>query len=375
MILRRLTGRLCVVLTLAPHVTGGFAADSLRLLTGPQATAQHRVGGELARRLATAIGIPIAVIDTAGPGELLQRMRDESRPDGLDLALVQADVGQLYLHAALGGNRDATSWLVPLRVVAPLYREELHFIVRSDSPYQSLQDIRDAHINVGPIAGGTAMSVATLYPLLFDAAPAPDKLSRLSHEEALVKMLTDKSIDVVAVLSDQPAPLLANMQPEARRYIRLLKFDSGHSSTAAVSKVYGTSALRSTSYPRLLDHDLPALSVRLYLVAHGKMEGNVAQRLSRVGAAYCTEVSNLRSGGHPKWTEVARGLPVLAPGWHYSETSTPELARCLGLTVNEIPDTCQPAEVTLGLCGAATVPVPQLPAADPLSTPPHVTGG
>lgn len=375
MTLRRLTSRLCVALTLALHVTGGFAADSLRLLTGPQATLQHRVGSELARRLAAAIGTPLPVIETAGPGELLQRMRDESRPDGLDLALVQADVGQLYLNAALGGNRDAASWLAPLRVVAPLYREELHFIVRSDSPYESLQDIRDAHINVGPIAGGTAMSVATLYPLLFDAAPAPDKLSRLSHEEALAKMLTDKSIEVVAILSDQPAPLLANMQAEARRYIRLLKFDHQHPSSKALSKVYSASALRATSYPRLLDQDLPALSVRLYLVAHGKPGGTSTQRLNRVGAAYCTEVPRLRSGGHPKWTEVPRGLPVLAPGWHYSEVSTPELARCLGLGENEIPDTCQPAELKLGLCGVATVPAPQPPAAAPQSSQPRAPGG
>jgi uncharacterized protein len=372
--LRRVTGHLGVALALALHVAGAFAADTLRLLTGPQTTSQHRIGNELARRLAAAIGAPIPVIDTAGPGELLQRMRNESRPDRLDLALVQADVGQLYLHAALGGNREAASWLAPLRVVAPLYREELHFIVRNDSPYESLHDIRDAYINVGPIAGGTAMSVATLYRLMFDTPPPPEKLSRLSNEEALAKMLTDKSIDVVAVLADQPTALLANMQPEARRYIRLLKFDRNHSSAAAVYKVYSASTLRVSSYPRLLDQDLPALAVRLYLVVHGKPEGTVAKQLDRIGTAYCTEVPRMRSGGHPKWAEVPRGLPILAPGWHYSEASTPGLARCLGLTENEIPDTCQPAEATLGLCGATVIPTPRPSAADPQSTQPLAPG-
>jgi TRAP-type uncharacterized transport system substrate-binding protein len=335
------------------------AADGLRLLTGPQDGSQYRIGAELARRLAAATtGTPIPVIATPGPGNALQRMRDEARTDGLDMAIVQADVGQLYLQAAQGGNREAAAWLAPLRVVAPLHGEELHFLVRSDSPYESLQDIRDAYINVGPVAGGTAMSVATLYRLLFDAAPAPEKLTRLGHEEALAKMLTDRSIDVVALLADQPAPLLTNMKPEARRFVRLLRFDGDHPGAAAVSKVYGASALRAASYPRLLDRDLPTLAVRLYLVVHGQPEGASAARLQRLAGAYCTELPRLRSAGHAKWREVPRGLPALAPGWHYSEAGTPELARCLGLLANEIPDVCQPDERFLGLCGVTVISPP-----------------
>jgi TRAP-type uncharacterized transport system substrate-binding protein len=349
-----------MALALALHVASAGAADGLRLLTGPQDGTQYRVGSELARRLAMATGMPVPVTATAGPGEALQRMRDEARPDRLDLAVVQADVGQLYLQAAQGGNREAAAWLAPLRVVAPLYGEELHFIVRSDSPYESLQDMREAYINVGPTAGGTAMSVATLYRLLFGEAPAPEKLTRLGHEEALAKMLTDRSIDVVAVLADQPAPLLANMKPEARRYIRLLKFDRTHPAAAAVSKVYGTSALRAASYPRLLDRDVPALAVRLYLVVHGQPVDSAAERLQHIAGAYCTEVARLRSVGHAKWRDVPKGLPALAPGWHYAEAGTPELARCLGLVDNEIPDLCLPAEQALGLCGvtAAAAPAP-----------------
>jgi uncharacterized protein len=362
---RHRLGPVGVALVLALSCIDALAADTLRLLTGPQATTQYRFGGDLARRLSTALGTSVPLIDTAGPGELLQKLRNDARTDGLDLALVQADVGQLYLHAAFGGNRDAASWLAPLRVVAPLYREELHFIVRSDSPYESLQDIRNAHINVGPVAGGTAMSVATLYRLMFDAPPSPENLSQLGNEEALAKMLTDKSIDVVAILADQPAPLLANMQSEARRYIRLLKFDREHSSAKAVSSVYSSSALRVTSYPRLLDEDLPALAVRLYLVVQGKPTGAEAQLLDRVGTAYCTEALRLRPGSHPKWAEVPKGLPILAPGWHYSEASTPELARCMGISENEIPDTCQPTELMLGLCRAAVLPVAKPPTTSP----------
>lgn len=349
---RRLAGRLGIALAVALPSAAAFA-DDIRLLTGPQQTTQHRVGSELATRLGPAVDIPLTVVPTAGPADILQRMRDDARAGGgLNLALLQADVAQLYLLTAQGGNREAAAWLAPLRVVAPLYNEELHFIVRSDSAFESVQDIRDARINVGPTAGGTALSVATLYRLLFDTPPAADKLSRLGHEQALAKLLTDRSIDVVAMLADQPAPLLANMKPEARRFVRLLKFDREHPASAIVSRVYGASALRAASYPNLLDQDVPALTVRLYLVVHGEPEGEDAQRLRRLAAAYCQAAPKLRSDGHPRWHDIAPGLPALVPGWHYSDRGTPELARCLGMAGNEIPDACLPLEHALGLCRA-----------------------
>jgi TRAP-type uncharacterized transport system substrate-binding protein len=280
--------------------------------------------------------------------------------------LLQADVAQLYLLTAQDGSREAASWLAPLRVVAPLYNEELHFIVRSDSTLESVQDIRDARINVGPAAGGTALSVATLHRLLFGTPPAADKLSRLSHEQALAKLLTDRSIDVVAVLADQPAPLLANMKPEARRFVRLLRFDREHPAAAVVSRVYGASTLRAASYPNLLDQDVPALAVRLYLVVHGEPDGEAAQRLRRLAGAYCQALPKLKIDGHPKWRDVAPGLPALVPGWHYSDRGTPEFARCLGMASNEIPDTCLPLEQALGLCRAGvTVVAPATAAAVP----------
>jgi TRAP-type uncharacterized transport system substrate-binding protein len=354
--------RRLVVALAAPLLSMAAFADNVRLLTGPQQTTQYRLGSELAVRLAPAIDVPLTAVATAGPADTLQSMRDDARQGGgLNLALLQGDVAQLYLLTAQGGNRDAATWLAPLRVIAPLYGEELHFIVRSDSAFESVQDIRDARINVGPAAGGTALSVATLYRLLFDSPPAAGKLSRLGHDLALAKLLTDRSIDVVALLADQPAALLANMKPEARRYVRLLKFDREHPAAAIVSRVYGTSALRASSYPNLLDNDVPALAVRLYLVVHGEPAGEDAQRLRRLAAAFCQEMPRLRVDGHPRWRDVVPGLPALVPGWHYSETGTPEVARCLGVAGNEIPDACLPTEQALGLCRANVTVAPPSP--------------
>ena len=55
--------------------------------------------------------------------------------------------------------------------------------------------------------------------------PVPDP-----RQDALVKLISDESVDVVVVAAGQPAPLIANMRPEAQRFIKFLKFDTNHPS-------------------------------------------------------------------------------------------------------------------------------------------------
>ncbi len=55
----------------------------------------------------------------------------------------------------------------PLRVIMPLYNEEIYFVVRADSPLQYVHDIRGARINTGPIGSGTALTTTTLYRSMF----------------------------------------------------------------------------------------------------------------------------------------------------------------------------------------------------------------
>jgi uncharacterized protein len=349
--------QLCVAAATALSLVTAHAAADVRFFAGPIRSSQHQVASELALQLAPMVDMPIKIVPASGPTDILQQLRDAAKAgDGMNLALLPADLGQSYLFAA-ERNSDAAAWLASLRVIAPLYSEELHFIARADSGLQTLEGLRDARINVGPLTGGTALSVVTLYRLLFDVAPASDKLTRLSHEQALTKMLTDRSIDVIAVLGDQPVAMLANMKPEARRYIRLLRFDPRHVASASVGRVYETSMLRAASYPNLLTEDQPTLAVPLYWVAHGSRTDEDEARLRRLAGAYCQELPQLKSNGHPKWKELDSGLPPLATGWHYAESSARELARCLNLP-DTIPDTCLPQEQTLGLCKARAVAEP-----------------
>ena len=51
---------------------------------------------------------------------------------GVKFALVQSDVYQAFLDQAAAGNKEAGNIIRPLRVIMPLYNEEIYFVVRAD---------------------------------------------------------------------------------------------------------------------------------------------------------------------------------------------------------------------------------------------------
>lgn len=343
-----LAGRLLLAVLLALPAGAAVAATQLKFAAGPERSAQFQIARDIARFVARAADIDLEVVATLGAVDNLQRLRDDA---AMRFALLPSDTMHAYLDAAARGNADANLFVAPLRVVAPLYEEQIYFIARSDSVLNAVHEIKDARINVGPLGGGTALSVTTFFRLMFGAAIADDKLSFLPHEDALVKLITDKTVDVVAVLAEQPAKLLADMRPEARRYVKLLRFDAAHPSAAAIQGVYGASSLRPASYPNLLSDDLPAVSLRTYLVAYSVRSGDLDAQLARFTRTLCQNLPRLKAEGHPQWHEVEIAHAALGPGWFYAKAAARELRRCTDAsTAPQQGDVCSQQDRVLGLC-------------------------
>jgi TRAP-type uncharacterized transport system substrate-binding protein len=271
--------------------------------------------------------------------------------------MVQSDVYQAFLDQDKSGNAEAGALIRPLRVIMPLYNEEIYFIARADSDLQFMHEIRNAKINVGPLLSGTAMSATTLYRQMFDAPIADANTSYLSNEEALVKLTGDKSVDVVVVVAGQPAKLLADMTPEARQLIKLLKFDSSKPESQAALKTYFPVTVRASSYPRLLAEDVPGLAVKAYLVTYDYALGATVFQLRKFARSLCQNFATLQTSGHPKWREVELALPPLGRGWVYYPPMAREMQRCAANPSAASPrvvappvKACNQQERILGLC-------------------------
>jgi TRAP-type uncharacterized transport system substrate-binding protein len=238
-------------------------------------------------------------------------------------------VYQAYLDQAAAGNPEARALIRPLRVIMPLYNEEIYFIARADSPMNFVHEIRDAKINVGPLLSGTAMSATTVYRQMF-GRPLPDGSAMfLTNEEALVKLTGDKSLDVVVVVGGQPTKLLVDMKPEARQLIKLLKVDPRNPATQTALKTYFPATIRAASYPNLLSEDVPGMTIKAYLVTYDYRTGGTVNQLARFAHSLCANFDRLQAQGHPKWREVELGLPRLGRGWSYYPPMYRAMQRCL----------------------------------------------
>ena len=319
-----------------------------KIVTASERGTYIQIGRDLAKFVAPAAGIDLAVLPSAGSAENVQRLRHEP---GVKFAMVQSDVYQAFLDQDKSCNAEAGVLIRPLRVIMPLYNEEIYFFVRADSGLEFVHEIKDARINVGPLLSGTAMSATTLYRQLFNAPIAEANASYLSNEDALVKLTVDKTLDVVVVVAGQPAKLLADMTPAARQLIKLLKFDASKPESAAALKTYFAATVRATSYPNLLTEDVPGVAVKAYLVTYDYGLGATVAQLRQFARSLCQNFATLQTSGHPKWREVDLTLPPLGRGWLYYAPMAREIQSCLAnARVTTPAKACSQQERILGLC-------------------------
>jgi TRAP-type uncharacterized transport system substrate-binding protein len=186
---------------------------------------------------------------------------------------------------------------------------------------------------------------------MFDTPIAEPNTSYLSNEEALVKLTTDKTVDVVVVVAGQPAKLLADMTPAARSLIKLLKFDAARPESQAALKTYFPVSVRAASYPKLLTEDIPGLAVKAYLVTYDYSLGSTVSSLRKFATSLCENLTTLQTSGHPKWREVDLTLPPLGRGWSYYAPMASQIQSCAAKrVVIPPPKVCTQQERILGLC-------------------------
>ena len=135
--LRRLATAL-VVTALVGYTTLAHGAAAFKIVTASERGTYIQIGQDLARYIAPLSDIQLDALPSAGSAENVRRLRYEP---GVKLALVQSDVYQAFIDQAAAGNAQARSLIEPLRVIMPLYNEEIYFVVRADSPLNYVHDI------------------------------------------------------------------------------------------------------------------------------------------------------------------------------------------------------------------------------------------
>lgn len=324
MLKRFLTGWLGAMLLITSSLLSAEPAH-YKIVTGPERGTYIQIGQDLSKWVAQPAGIDLAVVASKGSAENVQRMRFEP---GVKLALVQSDVYQAYIDMANSGNPDAGTAIRPLRLIMPLYDEEINVVVRADSPLKSLGDIRDKTISVGLLGSGTAQSATTLYRLMFGQPIPEQNIQHLSNEDALAALIV-KKVDVAIIVVGQPAKLFNDMNPELLQQIRLLKAEPTAPETVRAKQTYFPATIRASSYPNWLKEDVPTLTVKAFLVTYDYGLRDTVGNLNHFADSLCANFDSLQEHGHPKWKQVKLELPSLVRGWKYYPPVEKHLRACL----------------------------------------------
>lgn len=351
--MRKLNSILCLFLLLP---TLALARAEYKIVTASERGTYIQIGRDLAKWVADPAEIDLEVLPSKGSAENVQRLRYEP---GVKFAMVQSDVYQGLLDQAKTGNKAAGQIIRRLRVIMPLYDEEIYFVTRADSPLNFIHEMKGKKINVGPVGSGTALSATTLYKLMFGQNLPDANASYLSNEDALVKLTSDNSLDVVIIVAGQPAKLFADMKPEARKFIKLLRLDEKAPEIVRATKTYFPAAIRSTSYPNWITEDIPTLTVKAFLVTYDYNLKHTKGYLNGFAESLCRNFDNLQNFGHPKWKQVKMELPPLGRGWVYYPPMERTLRACVARRAvvaksaapSPVVKECSQQEKVLGLCG------------------------
>jgi TRAP transporter TAXI family solute receptor len=321
-----------------------------KIVTADQRGTYFAIGSDLAKMVASRADIDLEVVATSGSAENVKLLRHEP---GVKLAIVQADVYQAFVDRGASKNPEAARIIRPLRVILPLYNTEIHYIARADSELNYLHDIKDSKINGGLVGSGAAFITHTLYRMMFNGAMPDAAATYLPNDQALVKLITDKSVDVAVVAAGQPAPIIANMKPEAQKFVKLLKFDPSHPTSKQAMKIYSPATVRAGSYPNLIKEDFTTISVGAFLVTYDYSLQGTVEHLTRFARELCQQFPELQAKGHPKWREVELTLPALNDGWTYYGPTAKELRNCRPgqqKVVAKPARACSAEEKILGFC-------------------------
>lgn len=249
----------------------------------------------------------------------------ESPPSaaGVRLAVLPYD----FLQTLRSAKSTRPGLLERLHIVMPLHTQEIHFLVRADSPLRSVHEIRGRRINIGPADSAGALTARLLYQRMFEQTLAYGNTYTFDHAEALRRLVRDRSIDVLIVVAAQPAQWIAELPDSVRQSVKLLALDRNNPASERAVAAYLPTSVHATSYRNWLQQDVPTLAVMDVLVSEEPRDGSSQKVVDEVAASLCAKLPALQRAGHPKWREVQPGLE-LPMGFPYSAAALTRFQLC-----------------------------------------------
>lgn len=282
----------------------------IRIGAGPTGATDFPFGGLIANAISNppgsrecdrggSCGVPglIAVAQTTA--NAADNLRAIARGD-LDLALSQADVAA-WAYRGVGAFADEPP-LENLRLVARLYPENVHLVVRADSPIKSVTDLKGKRVAMGTETSATA---ATAKLILSAFAVKWDSVQiKYVDFTATGEALTKNTVDAAFVVSG--APVLALEDLANRIPIRLVPISGPPADKLAqVFPFYTRGVIPAGTYGAN-QPPVETIDVGAVLVGRAGMDPELAYGIVR--ALWHERNAPLFKAGHPRGQFMDKAL-------------------------------------------------------------------
>lgn len=268
---RLAAGGVAALGVLGAAACGGPDADGrefLSVATAGTGGIYYPLGGALASHLSLRDpGRQFTAEVTGGSVENINRLRRGE----VDLAMVMG----ITMYEAHEGGTGFERPVPELRVVAPLYPNLTHVLVRADAPLRAVSDLGGRRVSVGPPGSGTeqlARQLLAAHGLGYD-----DLEERFLSFAESSAALRDGAIDAAILSVGYPAS--AVLEATTTAGVRLLPVDAATvDALAADHPYYFADTIPAGVYPGVAE-PVPTLAVMNWIVAMESLEGEVVRGL------------------------------------------------------------------------------------------------
>lgn len=271
---------------------GIASATDLGLITAGESGTYYQFGQDL-RRLAKRGGIELRVHPSRGSVDNIYAVSDGG---DVKLGIVQADVLDL---AALSSNPAIARIASNLRMVFPLFNEDVHVIGRPD--IRDFDGLAGKRIAIGHEGSGTNVTARLLFQL---SGIVPAEALPVDLGKGLAQLKAGR-IDAVIYVAGYPVRVLDNQLTSADG-LALIPITN-----KSVFEVYGETQIPPNIY-NWQTMPVRTATVKAVLVAFAS-RGPECETIGRLARQIVTGMDWLTRRGHPRWRLVELDAPL--KGW------------------------------------------------------------
>ena len=297
--MKKVPGRLVRVMALI--ILGGMVVGTplhaqtvyMGIVTGGPTGTYYQFGLNL-KQLVQTVGIDLKVANSKGSVENIYAVYN--RPN-TQLGIVQSDV--LAFVAQVQTDPVLKRIANKIKMVFPLYNEEIHLLGRSD--IESFDDLAGRKVAIGKEGSGTYLTAK----LLFEVSEIrPAEMVTLGTERALAALKAGQ-IDAMFYVAGLPVKLFSEniVAEDGLKLIPILN--------QSIIDFYPQTEIPAGTYG-FQSAAVKTAAVKAVLVSFNFRRAN-CENVGQFAAHLANNIAWLRANGHPKWQSVDLNYPL--KGW------------------------------------------------------------